>query len=503
MSAGHDRTLVLGPDAREERVREILPDFDAIALATAAEHGVCLRPMLLEQHDTVTGTKEFVPVPCGNTQESVCAPCARKAQRLRMMQAREGWHLDHEPRIQHRRPSLDQQQLMLYRADVCALLEATTALGERAELTAEISWIDKQLVALGMRGRTPAAPKDADTTDADAADSSASGEPSTPHRSTRRDDDAPDLPRNPIDKSRTIGREYAGRYRPSMFITLTLDSYGQVHRDDGTPLDPERYDYQRAAWDAITFAALVDRFIQNLRRVIGWEIQYFATIEPQRRGAPHIHLALRGSVPRHLIRQVAAATYRNIWWPPIENPRYSPDTVLPVWDREQRTFVDPHTRQPLTDWDDAVADLDRPVHKARFGVQVHYKGILGGTCEGRPPYRVPVQVPHQIGHRNTGRPISSPTHPLRSVTRPPRPHTVLAALPAVAAARHRAQARGRTHPPRQLQSPRTPTLLPRPARTAGTDLDPLDRQNPRRPQSRPTGVRPPHPRRGRYRQTHP
>ena len=53
-----------------------------------------------------------------------------------------------------------------------------------------------------------------------------------------------------------------------MFLTLTMDSYGKVG-DDGTPVDPDRYDYQRAARDAIHFAALFDRFIQNLRRFLG------------------------------------------------------------------------------------------------------------------------------------------------------------------------------------------------------------------------------------------
>ncbi len=52
-------------------------------------------------------------------------------------------------------------------------------------------------------------------------------------------------------------------YRPSMFLTLTCDSYGRV-RDDGTPADPDTYDYTRAARDALHFSALTDRFIQNL-----------------------------------------------------------------------------------------------------------------------------------------------------------------------------------------------------------------------------------------------
>jgi hypothetical protein len=43
-------------------------------------------------------------------------------------------------------------------------------------------------------------------------------------------------------------------YRPSMFLTLTLGSYGKV-TEDGTPADPESYDYGAAGRDAIHFGA--------------------------------------------------------------------------------------------------------------------------------------------------------------------------------------------------------------------------------------------------------
>jgi Replication initiator protein, pSAM2 len=46
---------------------------------------------------------------------------------------------------------------------------------------------------------------------------------------------------------------------------------------------------QRAARDALHFAALFDRFIQVLRRFLGCDVQYFAAVEPQRRLAPSIH----------------------------------------------------------------------------------------------------------------------------------------------------------------------------------------------------------------------
>jgi hypothetical protein len=40
------------------------------------------------------------------------------------------------------------------------------------------------------------------------------------------------------------------------------------------------------------------RFTQNPRRVLGYDVQYFATIEPQRRLAPHVHVAMRGTISR-------------------------------------------------------------------------------------------------------------------------------------------------------------------------------------------------------------
>ncbi|MGH3504093.1 MAG: replication initiator, partial [Nocardioidaceae bacterium] len=97
-----------------------------------------------------------------------------------------------------------------------------------------------------------------------------------------------------------------------MFLTLTLGSYGRVRRD-GTPVDPETYDYRRAALDALHFPKLVDRFWQNLRRAAGYQVQYFAAVEPQRRLSPHLYAAVRGTMARETLRQVVAATYAQLW----------------------------------------------------------------------------------------------------------------------------------------------------------------------------------------------
>src|SRR4051794_6824927 len=160
-----------------------------------------------------------------------------------------------------------------------------------------------------------------------------------------------------------------------MFLTLTLPSYGPVR--DGPPVSPGSYDYRRAALDALHFAKLVDRFWQNLRRCAGYKVQYFAAVEPQHRLASHLHAAIRGAIPRELLRQVVRATYVQVWWPRCDQPVYT-DTH-PVWDGED--YVDPDTGTVLPSWAESVdaltADPDaRPVHVMRFGSQLDMRGII-------------------------------------------------------------------------------------------------------------------------------
>jgi hypothetical protein len=357
-------TLPVDARTRAERMR--MPLAADVVIAAAEQHGVCIRPFTMEVGDRDTGELRYVPMPCGSTIESVCGPCARKARALRMVQCREGWHLTEEPVFDRDQPTEDQTTQLALRADLVALYRVavdTGQAGDAEELREAVREADEELRQLGVRGRLPS--------------------PDTPPkrpptRSTKHRQDSPNLPRRAVAKT-TVGREFAGRYRPSMFITLTCDSYGRV-REDGTPLDPDRYDYRRAARDAVHFSSLVDRWWQNLRRVAGWDVQYFATVEPQRRAAPHLHSAVRGSIPHEVIRQVTAATYHQVWWPRHDELVY-PDGRVPVWDAQVTAFVDPDTRQPLTRWADAVDQVDEPAHVATFGRQVHSKGILGGSEE--------------------------------------------------------------------------------------------------------------------------
>ena len=87
--------------------------------------------------------------------------------------------------------------------------------------------------------------------------------------------------------------------------------------------------------------------VPRLRRAV------FAAVEPQRRLAPHIHLAMRGTVSRADLRRVLAATYHQVWWPNATDVRFDGEE-LAVWDEQTATYVDPATGEVLPTWDDAL-----------------------------------------------------------------------------------------------------------------------------------------------------
>ncbi len=267
---------------------------------------------------------------CGSTLESRCPPCARKAVRLRMTQCTEGWHLTEEPM-------------------------------NAAESDSPV-------------GDPPAAE--------DAPDEQVKGSQRRV-RSTRRLSGMPELPQVPVE-DRTIGQVFTARdgtaYRPSMFVTLTLPSYGKVRRGRGVPVRPDRYDYRRAALDALLFPRLMDRWFQNIRRAAGYRVQYFGAIEAQRRLAPHFHTAIRGAIPRATVKAVTAGTYLALWWPQCEVVVY--DQRTPIW--ADGHYRDPDTGYALLTWDEVLQDIDadpaaEPTHVLTFGRQVDVKGILGGS----------------------------------------------------------------------------------------------------------------------------
>jgi hypothetical protein len=327
-----------GPVARTTRAERMAqPLLRDVIRDVAEQHGACIRPIQLRKTNLDTGTVEQVLIPCGATLASVCPPCAERAKTLRAAQCREGWHLEHEPAATSGPPDDWQRWLAATLADLLAARDQAAERGQDlADLDGQIDAVLGELRRTGIRGTLRGTGTDSTT----GAEGTAKSKPRR-KRSTRRRQDAPDLPRRKV-TARTIGRTFTARtgktYRPSMFLTLTCDSYGPV-RDDGTPADPASYDYTRAAQDAVHFAALLDRFIQNLRRFLGYDIQYFATIEPQRRLAPHAHIALRGAVSRSDLRRVIAATYHQVWWPSTDRVCYDADH-MPAWDETRRRYVD-------------------------------------------------------------------------------------------------------------------------------------------------------------------
>jgi hypothetical protein len=364
-------------NSRAERAR--MPVALHVAEDVAIQHGVCIRPITQRVTDTYTGEVTLVDVPCGATMEAKCPPCAKRAQRLRMHQCRAGWHADTDP-IPDEDPANDpQRDLVAVRADVTAARDEFLALGDvdSAEAAVEtLETLDAELVELGVRGRLEPEPTAGRRT-----------------RSTRRRQDAPDLPKKTMAKT-TLGQTFTGNggtvFRPSMFVTVTLPSYGRVDQTTGVPTYPDRYSYQAAARDAIHFSRLLDRLVQNLRRVAGYDVQYFATVEPQRRLAPHAHFAIRGVISRVLLKQVIAATYHQVWWPATDTPAYTGTTQLPIWDEDATTdddcggYLDPTTGAYLPTWDEALDDLDQaddvePQHVVRFGAQADIKGLISGT----------------------------------------------------------------------------------------------------------------------------
>jgi hypothetical protein len=352
-----------GKTTRAQRLT--MPLARDIVKDLAIAHGGCIRPVQLRRTDLTTGQTEPVLVPCGHTLASVCPACADRAKNLRTAQCREGWHLEDEP-DPGPDPATDNQTWWIEtRADAQTRRDDAQAHGEDThDLDDLLDDLDTEINRAGMRGKVlPARPRR--------------------HRSTARRQDAPPLPHRKVD-SRTVGKTYTAAdgktFRPSLFLTLTCPSYGRV-TEDGTPADPASYDYAAAARDALHFAALFDRFIQNLRRYCGYDIQYFAAIEPQRRLAPHVHMAIRGTISRRELREVIAATYHQVWWPVAQTIQYGSGN-LPVWDEHTARYVDPDTGEMLPTWDqalDAIGDRDQPLHVARFGERFDAQGVLAGS----------------------------------------------------------------------------------------------------------------------------
>ncbi len=300
------------------------PELVAEAAVVA---GVCARPVISKLTDMDTGELRLVPIACGSTREHRCAACAERARRLRMQQCREGWHLDSEP-----------------------------------------EW----------------RPGEQDKDDDDEDDEGQGDENARRVRSTRRRQDVPDLPRVPVE-DRTIGRVFTApdgkTYRPSMFVTVTLPSYGRVTAE-GVPVNPATYDYRRAALGRVALPEAGGPVLAEpapLRRLPGPVLRCRRGPTPPspplaRRHPGHQSLAASSAAVR-------AATYHQVWWPAHDSAVYE-GRRLPIW--TDAGYADPDTGELLPTWDEALDALDGdpdavPAHVVRFGEQDDIQGLVAGT----------------------------------------------------------------------------------------------------------------------------
>ena len=342
--------------------------------AMAEEHGVCTRPVLLRRTDLTTGQTELLDLPCGATREDKCPPCAKRARRLSQQQCREGWHRSDEPLPDPDEPDEGQWALIRLRAHFVFernRAEQAAEWDQVAELEDAIGEVDEAIAASGMRGNLASATR-GDRLRRSARQALHQAAPGYARP-------APAQGRlRPRSAAPSTARTGQGVPAAPTFLTLTLGHLraGATTTALGTPVNPAEYDYRRAAWDAVHFPALLDRFWQNLRRACGRNVQYFGCVEPQRRLAPHAHFAMRGTIPRELLRRVAAATYHQVWWPPVDVVHYA-DHHLPVWDGDAYSTRTPARRCPPGTRPSTMDD--EPVHVARFGPQLHAEGVLAGT----------------------------------------------------------------------------------------------------------------------------
>lgn len=365
------------PGSRADRM--LIPIATETLKEMAADLGVCVRPLAMRRTNSETGLTEVIDIPCGARLEAKCKPCAQRNRRDRLEQFREGWFLTEEPVPAPERPSddvkglistrahleFDRHEAMTVRMDGPKDTASERRVAEVAAIDEAIAEIDEELAKCRVKGGLV---RDRE-----------GKEPIS--RSTKRRADSAELPRLPVSKD-TLGRVYTGRdgktHRPSTLLTLTLPGRGEVHaipytrrgklkacdcgvlhsKHDpklGTPIDPDSYDYRAAALDAIHFARVLDRFWQNLRRAVGWNVQYAGAVELQKRLAPHAHFTVRGTMPRKLVDAVAAATYHQVWWPQFGEMLYPVDNP-PTWDVELQAYADPKTKQPLKTWEEALLE---------------------------------------------------------------------------------------------------------------------------------------------------
>jgi len=206
---------------RAERMAQ--PTVREAVRAVAEAHGACLRPVQLRRTNLDTGQVEQILIPCGATFASVCPPCAQRAKSLRAAQCRDGWHLEDEPISPPGEPDEMQRYWIEKRAEAQEIRDQAEHAGhDTSELDELLAELDGELAATGLRGKP------------DSGNRGQDGNRSRRARSTRRRQDAPDLPKRKI-SARTHGGQnphVAGRQGvpPVDVPHLDLPELRQGHR---------------------------------------------------------------------------------------------------------------------------------------------------------------------------------------------------------------------------------------------------------------------------------
>lgn len=219
--------VALRPGSRAARMA--LPRSVDVLKEIAAEYGVCVRPLALRRTDLETGLTEVIDLPCGATREDKCPACAKRNRRLRQAQIREGWHRDDEPLPAPQPATEEQKALILLRGHLeFARDEASRACqwDQVEDLDDAIREVEEAIAATGLRGRV--APPRGRLGDNQVGESTGRRR----KRSTKRRQDAPDLPRRKVERRHRWHTDSCGRSAnvPGGVPNFSLPRTGQRNR---------------------------------------------------------------------------------------------------------------------------------------------------------------------------------------------------------------------------------------------------------------------------------
>ena len=356
------------------RVGKVLPPLARqLAETMALAVGACIRPLALRRTDTETERITVIPIPCGSTREAKCPPCADRARRLRIWQAREGWHLAEEPQIETAEPTSEQLALIGYRADLEALVlprSRRTTRSASPSLTRRSTMPRRCCAAPASAARFPNRRDRKDR-------------PRRRVRSTRRRQDAPDLPRRRGDRAPS-GRVYRHR-RPTVPALDVRHPDPALLRAGPSPTAPRSTRPATTTGGPPGTRSTSPSWSTGSGRTCaapcGWTCSTSPPSNPRRAARPaparrdprhhppHAHPpGRRRDLPPGL---VAAARPRGL---PRRPAARSGTTGAP---RLRRPAT---PAQPLPTWDEALDAIDddpdaEPAHVVRFGAQVDVQGV--------------------------------------------------------------------------------------------------------------------------------